>query len=55
LFYVDVLGFLVQINEPEWVHFANQATPALRRDIVIRDDKYSTTAFHISQSFWIYF
>ncbi|PUZ57390.1 hypothetical protein GQ55_5G426600 [Panicum hallii var. hallii] len=36
----DVLGFLVQINEPEWVHFANQATPALRRDIVIRDDKH---------------
>ncbi|RLN12932.1 ribonucleoside-diphosphate reductase large subunit-like [Panicum miliaceum] len=34
----DVIGVLVEVGEPEWVHFANQQNPSLRRNTVIKNE-----------------
>jgi hypothetical protein len=42
LFLLDVLGVLVEVAEPEWVHFCNQPKPKLRRNILIKDQRYKS-------------
>ena len=42
LFLLDVLGVLVEVAEPEWVHFRNQPKPKLRRNILIKDQRYKS-------------
>lgn len=45
----DVLGVLVEVAEPEWVHFCNQPKPKLRRNILIKDQRVATQADTLPQ------
>ncbi|KAG2644638.1 hypothetical protein PVAP13_2KG375621 [Panicum virgatum] len=36
--FLDVIGILIQVAEPEWVFFSNQKKPNLRRDLLIKDE-----------------
>lgn len=38
--FIDILGVLIEVAEPVWVHFSKEPKPKLHRNIVIKDHRY---------------
>ncbi|RLM80321.1 hypothetical protein C2845_PM12G19160 [Panicum miliaceum] len=36
-YFLDVLGVIIEVNQPEWRHLSNQPNPALTRNLIIRN------------------